>query len=143
MSERRSGPDTVELEREERAFVERLASEYRAPRLSPARQVAFRQELDRRIGARVQRWQWISGAAVAAGVAAVLLVSRGDVSSVEQEPVKVARELDSPAAAQMSSASTQTTPEEALFSLAFEPLSDETADLPDDYEAIASLFLGS
>ncbi len=145
MSDQDRHPDRVELNEREERFVDHLAIEYRAAELTPSERVAFRDELDRRLEAhaRTRGWQRASGVATAVLVIA-LVWSLGTVGpAVDESGVEVAGEVPPEAV------SIETTPEEALYALIHEPaesivaLDEEAMDLPDDYEAIASLFLGS
>jgi len=115
---------------EDAEFVRRLADAYAPRPATPQERVAFRASLDRRIERAPRRpWLPVLGGVVAAGLALALVVGQ-----------------TGPAPAPDGSLA-DTTPEEALLALATvsadafaEAAGDE--DLPDDYEAIASLFLG-
>jgi hypothetical protein len=143
MSDRRSNPDAVDLNPEDRAFVDRLSNAYAAPEMSPARRVAFRKQLDRRTTAPrgAKGLRWVTAGLVATLAAVLLLTSTSNPPSSENVPAQVA--LEDGVIVAPDATLQETTPEEALFSLAFESQFDEASDLPDDYEAIASLFLGS
>lgn len=130
--ERRAPRPQLELAPEEAHFVRRLADAYAPRPASPQERVAFRAELDRRIErGRSRPWLPALGGVAAAGLALALVL--GQTGSA-------------PAPAPGASLA-DTSPEEALLALATagsDTLEGEEGDenLPDEYEAIASLFLG-
>lgn len=149
--------DTVEdrdaLRPEDESLVRRVAEAWRAPEQTPAERVAFQRRLDARLAKQTRgpsaRWlRPLAGAAVlAAGIALALLAVTGrgvrDAGTIATAPVPVAP-APSPAPA------TDSARGEAIYALATED--DDTEDaaaasagsleaLPDDYVAIASLFV--
>lgn len=129
MTEERTGADRP-LAPEDAEFVRRLAGAYAPRPATPQERVAFRASLDRRLE-RGGRGHWIPvlGGLVAAGFALALVLGQT---------------VSAPAP---GGSFTDTTPEEALLALATvnaDTLEEEGGDedLPDDYQAIASLFLG-
>ena len=157
------------MDRADRDFVARLEAAYRAPELPPSRRVAFREGLDRRIGEdrAARRWKGLGLAGAVALSAALAWIGLGSLP-VPTEPTLVADStLETPATPEpfelapaeptldpvdTTDAETETiamnlaadaTPEEALLSFGYEPLTDDATSLPEEYEAIESLFLGS
>ena len=81
-----SANDRPELDRDERAFVDRLNEAFEPPEFSAQRRVAFNAKLEERIE-RSRRGSWrpfVAGAAVAAAAAWLAFVGAGD--SVVQSP---------------------------------------------------------
>jgi hypothetical protein len=131
-------PDAPELARSEHRFVARVAGAYRARPQSPAERVAFQARLDARIARPrgVTPLRALAGAAAAA--AAVWLVVAGLGSEEPAGELRVARAGDPVPAAASGRASAA----EAILSLSSEDDSEDEP-LPDDYAAIADLFLDS
>ena len=132
-----SDGEAAELTREEQRFVARVADAYRAPPLSAARRAAFHAQLDTRIARprSARLFPALAGALGAAALAWLVLAGPGsEFRNVEEEP-RTAR-VAAPAPAAVATA------EEAILALsADEEIEDES--LPEEYVAIASLFLGN
>jgi hypothetical protein len=118
------------LDREEQAFVERLAASWAPPPTTPARRAAFDEGLRARLERRRRPWLVVPALATAAAAALIWFsvtpslgptVPRGDESVV-------AGAWDA----------------ELFLSSDVSPSEDRDGaeGLPDDYEAIASLILG-
>jgi hypothetical protein len=124
-----SDGEAAELTREEQRFVARVADVYHTPPLSPSRRVAFQTQLDARIARRggARLFPALAGALGAAALTWLVLVGLGSpTDKLEGEP-PTARAA---------------TAEEAILALsADEEIEDES--LPEEYVAIASLFLDS
>ena len=113
-----------EMTPEERRFVARVAGAYQAPPRSPARSAAFDRVLEERLSRpRAPRWIPALAGAVAAAAIAWLAVGVG-LDGAPTETAQVA------------------TAEEAILALSADEESEEEA-LPEEYVAIASLFLDS
>jgi hypothetical protein len=118
------------LDREEQAFVERLAASWAPPPTTPARRAAFDEGLRARLERRWRPWLVIPALATAAAAAVIgftVTPSIGPTAPPGDESV-VAGAWET----------------ELFFSSDVSPSDDRDANegLPDDYEAIASLILG-
>jgi hypothetical protein len=117
-----------ELTPHQRRFLARVVDAYQAPRRSPERSAAFQREVEARIArARVPRWVPALAGAVATAAIAWLAVGIG-----LERGASVPREGEERVA----------TAEEAILALSTDEESSDEA-LPDDYVAIANVFLGS
>jgi hypothetical protein len=119
-------PDDRDLHApEDEALVRRIADAYAPPQLGPARRAAFDAELELRLAR--DRWRlapWIS-AAVVAGAAALLVITR--MPAAPQQPLAAEDALDASA------------DEEFVLALAGGSTDEFDDALPADYQAIASL----
>jgi len=118
------------LDREEQAFVERLAASWAPPPTTPARRAAFDEALRARLERRRRPWLVVPALATAAAAAVIgfsVIPPVGPTPPQGEESV-VAGAWDS----------------ELFFSSDVSPADDRDGSegLPDDYEAIASLILG-
>ena len=114
-----------ELTPDEQRFVTRVAGAYQAPQRSPARSAAFQRTLEERVARpRAARWLPAFAGAIAVAVLAWLAIGVGIEPSMPGEQARIA------------------TAEEAILALSADEESEEEA-LPEEYVAIASLFLGS
>ncbi|MCP5071316.1 MAG: hypothetical protein GY946_32550 [bacterium] len=121
-------PDDAQLNREEEAFVRGVRTHYRAPESTPEEHARFRASLERRLE-RSAGWSWAPAWGLAAAAAAALLL----FLLLPEVPI-----------APTATTTAAITPEQALLSLADEAVDSEQAfddTLPDDYAAIAGLFL--
>jgi hypothetical protein len=137
-TQRTPDPDAPVLARAEQRFVAHVAEAYRASPQSVEQRVAFQARLDARIARRriLPRLRMLAGAAVAAAAAWLVVMGLGWDPRGE---LRVARAGDPrPAAAE----STRASAAEAILSLSADE-DDEDESLPDDYAAIADLFLDS
>ncbi len=137
MSDPRTGLEQG-LDRDDAAFVRRIEESYRPEQLSPSRRVAFRAALDARIHRTPTRELWtVLATASAIALALVLLrVSGGPiVPTGAPAPVVAHATSRDPGAAAGD--------DTMLLALAMSDDSDDENDasLPDDYAAIADLFL--
>ena len=112
------------------AFVRRIAEHYRPPEPTRAYRAVFRAALDERL-ARRRPGAWLPLAAGLAAASAALLLA---VSQTGTDPVSV-----QPEATRIASAVGAA--EETLLVLAA-PDAELDESLPEEYEAIAGLFLG-
>lgn len=149
------GADVPELSPADARLVSRIEESYRAPERLPAARVAFQDALDARL-ARGRGGLVAAGRARAfAGVAAVgalgvlawaIFAGLGAGDALEPDR-NVAQRSSTPVVVAMAEsggiepANFEATPEEALLALS-EDGTESLGELPDDYEAIASLFLG-
>jgi hypothetical protein len=135
----KSDPEQTEPSAGEAEFIRRLAELSQAPKADAARRVTFQVELDRRLARRPRRFVLPALAGALATAAVLALSLRPDVvQPVEAErSAGIAVEVSRIARVQPRGA----TSVEALLALASE--GDDTTDpsLPDEYTAIASLFL--
>jgi hypothetical protein len=113
-----------ELTPEERRFVARVAGAYQAPPGPPSRAAAFDRVLEERL-ARPRAARWIPALAGAAAAAAIAWIAVG--VGLDRAPTETAQVA---------------TAEEAILALSADEESEEE-ELPEEYVAIASLFLGS
>jgi hypothetical protein len=118
------------LDREEQAFVERLAASWAPPSTTPAQRAAFDEGLRARLERRRRPWLVVPALATAAAAALIWFAvtpSVGPTAPRGDESV-VAGAWDY----------------ELFFSSDVSPSDDrdDSEGLPDDYEAIASLILG-
>jgi hypothetical protein len=122
-----------DLDREEEAFVERLAEGYAPARMTPAECAEFDAGIRARLERPWRRWLWIPAVGVAA-VAALLWL----VASLSIDP------LDGPAEEGLAAVAASSWEDELFLSSDFGASEDreESGTLPDDYLAIASVFLG-
>jgi hypothetical protein len=124
-------PDRPDLTREEEEFVRKLAGTYVAPELSPQERIAFHARLEERIGRRHRFEHWrpvFAGAAIAAALAVLVFARSGTVSPPP-----------GPAAVNVAS----TTAENVILALATGAPEGQEKELPEDYLAIADVFLGN
>jgi ferric-dicitrate binding protein FerR (iron transport regulator) len=113
-----------ELTDEQQRFVARVAGAYQAPPRSPGQSAAFQRAIEARVARRrVERWLPALAGALAAAAIAWLAIGVGREPTPGEE-------------AQIASA------EEAILALSADEESDEEA-LPEEYLAIASVFLGN
>jgi len=136
------------LAREDRDWLDRVAEIYRAPELAPGRRAAFDARLADRI-ARRQRRRGLLGAAAAAAAAAGL--AGAGVWSLGGAPSDPPR-ADAPADARPAvvagvpagrgASGSDEAVEDALLDLANAELEASGEALPDEYAAIAGVFLG-
>jgi hypothetical protein len=136
--QRTTDPDAQVLTRADARFIARVGDAYRARPPSAEQRVAFQAGLDARIARRrwVFRLRALAGAVAAA--AAAWLVVAGLGSGDRSGELRIARAGDPRAV----SGSAGATAEEAILSLSAEDESEDES-LPDDYAAIADLFLDS
>jgi hypothetical protein len=135
-----SEPGAPELTRADQRFVARVADAWRAAPLSAERRVAFQARLDARIASRRAALPLRALAGAVAAAAAVWLVVAGLGSGERDGELRIARADDPrPVATESARAATA---EEAILELSAED-DGEDESLPDDYAAIASLFLDS
>ncbi len=117
------------LSDEDRAFVERIASVYKRAPMSPERAIEFDERLEQRLERRQLPWLVPSGAlaAVATVGLAIWLALPGSESPqhMSLEPV----------------AGSEISLEDGLLSLTSGSEIDRDSSLPEDYRAIASLFM--
>jgi hypothetical protein len=126
--------DRPSLTHEEEAFVRKLAGAYVAPELSPPERAAFHAGLERRITRRRTAVLWrpvFAGTAVAVALAVIVFARAGTVAPPSAQ---------TPAATNGVAAST--TAENVILALATESADEREVELPDDYLAIAGVFLG-
>jgi hypothetical protein len=137
-SQRPRDPDAPVQTRAEERFVARVADAYRARPQSAQARVAFQARLDARIARRRTRLtlRALAGAVAAAAAAWVVVAGLGSGDRVAE--LRVARAGDPLPAGSSRTA----TAEEAILSLSAEDEGEEES-LPDDYAAIADLFLDS
>jgi ferric-dicitrate binding protein FerR (iron transport regulator) len=113
-----------DLTPEQRRFVARVTSAYQAPPRSPEQSAAFQREIEARLArpSTARWWPAFAGALAAAAIAwLAIAVGRAPAPSA---PAQIA------------------TAEEAILALSADEESEED-ELPEEYVAIASLFLGS
>jgi hypothetical protein len=137
MSEMRNDLER-QLDRDDADFVRRIEESYRPPELSPSRRVAFREGIDARIQRRPTRGLWT--AAVASVAIALTLV----VLRATEGPTTTSTALPPPVVATGDSgrASGDDTMLVALaMSGDVDGDDEDDASLPEDYAAIADLFL--
>ena len=141
MTERREikGGDEVRLTAAEEEFVRRLAEAYAVPPLSPSRRVAFNAALERRLEQRRRRGRRAPLAGLAAVAALALLVTVRTWTG-DQIVQPLPQSASTPRSAAVASLNT---PEQALLAMLAEPSAEMDEALPDDYQAIESVFLGS
>ena len=128
--------DREELSAEDAALVRLVDEAWRAPRMSAARRVAFQERLDERVATRnrqdrVRRLAGLGAVAAALGALGVVaLVPHGGIPLWTPAPTAETARL---AAADRGDAILSLTVDDGLTS--------EESDLPDEYAAIASLFV--
>lgn len=132
---RRTQSNDPGLDRDEQAFVRRVAELYTAPETSASRRVAFNARLEERL-ARRQRWSWRPALASAVAAVALAVLAVGRLGGPAVSPGTGAAGRPPAVAADAE------TPERALLALAAEGAPDQEEELPEDYLAIESLFLG-
>jgi hypothetical protein len=137
--------DDAKLALDDAQLVSRIEQHYRVPERAPAQRVAFQQALDERLARDRSGLGWSAALAGFAGVAALCLVAWGVLGSLESAPAPDAAGTSivqqAPTALDSMAPTSDVTPEEALLALS-EGATETLDELPDDYQAIASLFLG-
>ena len=147
--------DVPELSPADARLVSRIEESYRAPERLPDARVAFQEALDARLARSRGGLVALGRARAFAGVAAVgalgvlaWTIFAGLGAGDALESGRIAEERSSApvvvAMAELASrepADFEATPEEALLALSADG-TEVLYELPDDYEAIASLFLG-
>ncbi len=133
------GRDEVRLTAAEEEFVRRLADAYAVSPLSPSRRVAFNAALERRLEQRRRRGRRVPLAGLAAVAALALLVTVRTWTG-DQIVQPLPQSASTPGTAAVASLHT---PEQALLAMLAEPSAETDEALPDDYQAIESVFLGS
>ena len=118
------------LDREEQAFVERLAASWAPPPATPARRAAFNEGLRARLERRRRPWLVVPALATAAATALIWFTVAPPVGPTaprgEESVVAGAWETELFLSSDVSPSHDR----------------DHSEGLPDDYEAIASLILG-
>jgi hypothetical protein len=124
--------DRPNLNRDEEAFVRKLATSYTAPPLSPRERTDFHARLERRIGRprALERWPLFAGGAAATALALFVFARVGTVTPPASED-RMAADVAS-----------STTAENVILALVDESAGEPEAELPDDYLAIEEVFLG-
>jgi len=132
-------PEQPEPSENEAGFIRRLAELSQAPEADAARRVAFQAELDRRLARRPRRFVLpaLAGALATAAALALSLGADGVRPADAQRRTGIEANMSRIAPVQPRA----TTSVEALLALASEGDDTTDASLPDDYIAIASLFL--
>ena len=135
----KSDPEQTEPSEGEAGFIRRLTELSQAPKADAARRVAFQAELDRRLARRPRRFVLPALAGALATAAVLALALRPDV----MQPAAAERRAEAEAkVSRLARAQPRaTTSVEALLALASEDDDTTDASLPDEYIAIASLFL--
>jgi hypothetical protein len=135
----KSDPEQTGASEADAGFIRRLAELSQAPKADAARRVAFQAELDRRLARRPRRFVLPALAGALATAAVLVLSLRSDVvqPAEAERRAGIAAKVSRIAPAQPSAA----TSVEALLALASEGDGATDASLPDEYIAIASLFL--
>jgi hypothetical protein len=131
--------DEIGLAADEEAFVRRVADAFAPPPRTAAQRVAFQARLEERleVEGRPRRWVWGLAALAAAALAAVVL------------PMVFGREVEAPVvqttiASGSGPAATgaEAAQEDAILAIVVDSEVASDATLPEDYQAIASVFLG-
>ena len=126
-------------ERDELAFVRRVAEIYAPPQLTPSQRAAFHAALEARLRSEPRRGRILWGFAMLATAAALVLVLR--VMPDRTQTATMTHASD-PASEQTFSGAASAQ-EAAILALALDSETAGSDALPPDYEAIAGVFLGS
>jgi len=141
MQDRNTDPvrdDEIRLTADEEALVRRVADAFAPPPRTAAQRVAFQARLEERLETqgRSRRWVWGLAALAAAALAAVVL------------PMVLGRKAEGPLQTTIASGSgpaatgAETAQEDAILAIVVDSEVASDATLPEDYQAIASVFLG-
>lgn len=126
-------------ERDELAFVRRVAEIYAPPPQTPTQRAAFSAALEARLRSEGGRGRILWGFAMLATAAALILALRMLPDQTQTDATPSASAL---ASGQTFSGATSAQ-EAAILALALDSETTRSDALPPDYEAIAGVFLGS
>ena len=126
-------------ERDELAFVRRVAEIYAPPPQTPTQRAAFSAALEARLRSEGGRGRILWGVAMLATAAALILVLRmlPDRTQTDEMPNASAH------ASEQTFSGAASVQEAAILALALDSETTRSDALPPDYEAIAGVFLGS
>jgi hypothetical protein len=130
--------DERRLASDDDAFVRRVADAYTPPPRTAAQRVAFQAKLEERLQAEGRSRSWMWGAAAVATAAAAFLLISGALDSQIEEPAP----QGTMAASEPLPTGHEQAQEEAILAIVIDPDARSEDVLPEDYQAIASVFLG-
>ncbi len=130
--------DELRLASDDEAFVRRVADAYAPSPRTAAQRVAFQAKLEERLQAEGRSRSWMWGvAAVATAAAAFFLLSEALDSQIEEPSPQQAIAISKPLPTGHEEAQ-----EDAILAIVIDPDATSEEVLPEDYQAIASVFLG-